>query len=138
MRGIVELYRGDEIMKPWEGEPTAAVYDEAYEEMAGNPSQLLLVAEEEGRVIGTVQVTYVRHLMLSGVRIGIVEAMFVSPKAAGKGVGTALIDAVKEEALKHGCGMLELTSNKLRERAHAFYEKQGFRRTHEGFKLRLV
>lgn len=33
--------------------------------------------------------------------------------------------------------MIQLTSDKLRDRAHAFYERIGWTRSHEGFKLKL-
>jgi len=36
-----------------------------------------------------------------------------------------------------GCKMVQLTSHKSRDRAHAFYERLGWTRSHEGFKLTL-
>jgi hypothetical protein len=33
--------------------------------------------------------------------------------------------------------MLELSSNKTRKDAHRFYERLGFARSHEGFKMKL-
>lgn len=41
------------------------------------------------------------------------------------------------EARKAGCFRLQLTSNKARTRAHAFYARLGFVASHEGFKLFL-
>ena len=40
-----------------------------------------------------------------------------------------------ERARAAGCVRVQLTSNKERVDAHRFYERLGFRRSHEGFKL---
>ena len=40
-----------------------------------------------------------------------------------------------EEAQRAGCYKLSLTSNKHRKDAHRFYERLGFRATHEGFRV---
>jgi len=42
-----------------------------------------------------------------------------------------------DEARRRGCFRIQLTSNKRRTRAHAFYGRVGFVATHEGFKLLL-
>jgi hypothetical protein len=42
-----------------------------------------------------------------------------------------------DEARRRGCALGQLTSNKLRTRAHDFYEDLGFDASHEGFKPAL-
>ncbi|WSF35304.1 GNAT family N-acetyltransferase [Streptomyces sp. NBC_01351] len=42
-----------------------------------------------------------------------------------------------ERARERGCGLVQLTSSKRRTAAHRFYERLGFARSHEGFKLSL-
>lgn len=42
-----------------------------------------------------------------------------------------------ERCRARGCGLVQLTSNKDRIDAHRFYERLGFKRSHDGFKLPL-
>ena len=41
------------------------------------------------------------------------------------------------QAREHGCGLVQLTSDKRRPDALRFYESLGFTASHEGFKLPL-
>ena len=42
-----------------------------------------------------------------------------------------------EQCRARGCVMVQLTSNKQRVGAHAFYKALGFSNSHEGYKLSL-
>jgi hypothetical protein len=42
-----------------------------------------------------------------------------------------------EEARRRGCGLVQLTSSKVRADAHRFYGRLGFVASHEGFKLQV-
>jgi len=119
-------------------DPLPPCYAEALAEIQANPRQALLVAEEAGAILGTLQITFVRNLIGQGLRCGIVEAVFVHPDHRGRGVGKRLMARAEEMARAAGCRTLELTSNKARAGAHAFYEGLGFHATHEGFKRELL
>jgi GNAT superfamily N-acetyltransferase len=54
-----------------------------------------------------------------------------------KGIGAAMMRFALGEARRLGVGLVELTSNKKRGDAHRFYERLGFERSHEGFKLAI-
>jgi GNAT superfamily N-acetyltransferase len=54
-----------------------------------------------------------------------VDDLVSDPDARSKGHGKALLDWLKDEARRQGCGHLELISNVARERAHAFYFREG-------------
>lgn len=47
------------------------------------------------------------------------------------------MDWIIDDAGRHGCGLLELTSDKRRGDAQRFYESLGFVASHDGFKLAL-
>jgi GNAT superfamily N-acetyltransferase len=45
---------------------------------------------------------------------------------------------VIDEARRHGCTLIQLTTHKSRSHAHRFYERLGFVPSHEGMKLRIT
>ena len=76
-------------------------------------------------------------LSRAGVTRVTVEAVRIAREARGQGLGTALLEAVIQDARARGADLLQLTSDLTRTEAHAFYERLGFERSHAGFKLAL-
>jgi PhnO protein len=64
-----------------------------------------------------------------------IQEMIVTREFQGKGIGKKLIEKVKEAVLDWGVKSLEVTSNKRRKEAHQFYQKIGFRNSHEKFTI---
>lgn len=54
-----------------------------------------------------------------------VDDLVSDPDARSRGHGKALLDWLKAEARRAGCGHLELISNVAREGAHRFYFREG-------------
>lgn len=96
-----------------------------------------LVAEQDGRVVGTCQLIVLRHVQHNGGLCAEIESMHVAADRRGTGVGAVLLRAAIERARAAGCYRIQLTSNKARTDAHRFYLRHGFQATHEGFKLYL-
>ena len=88
-------------------------------------------------MVGMCQLIVFRHLQAHGGRCAEIESMHVERGRRSQGVGSALVAAVIARARDLGCYRVQLTSNRERVDAHRFYERQGFSRTHEGFKLML-
>lgn len=88
-------------------------------------------------VLGCLQLTYVPGLGQGGQERALVEAVRVRADRRGEGLGAELMRLAAERARGRGCGLVQLTSNKRRTAAHRFYERLGFARSHEGFKLPL-
>lgn len=61
--------------------------------------------------------------------VGRITMMVVAEDARREGVGAALVEAAEARLRKQGCGLVEVTSNMKRMRAHDFYEGIGFERT---------
>lgn len=136
---IISIYSLDPLIGQQEvfADPLPGIYFEAFEQIDSDPNQMLLVVDADGGVAGSLQITFIRYLMAGASRRAVIEAMFVHPDYSGRGIGSALVRAAIRRATEAGCVSVELTSNKLRDRAHAFYRKHGFIPTHEGFKLCL-
>lgn len=109
----------------------------ALAEIAADPRSAVLVAEEDGVVIGTLQLIVFRHVHNSGGLCAEIESVHVHPDVRGQGVGGLLLDAAVEQARATGCYRVQLTSNAARPDAHRFYERHGFTASHVGFKQLL-
>lgn len=117
--------------------PLPACYAEALASIASDPRNMLMVAEREGAVIGAFHLTILQYVADRGGRVAQIENVIVEPSARRLGVGAAMMAWGIDEARRQGCFRVQLTSNKARARAHRFYERLGFKATHEGMKLGL-
>lgn len=114
-----------------------AVYETAFAEITASPDNTLFVAESAGRVVGTFQLTIIPGLVGHGVRRAKLESVHVLASERGNGIGAIMVAFAIEEARRRGASQMELSSNKKRLDAHRFYERLGFAKSHEGFKLGL-
>lgn len=112
-------------------------YLDAFTTIDADPNQLLVVLEDEGKVIGTLQITFIPGLSRRGATRAHVEAVRVDAHRRGNGLGATLMKWAVDEARRRGCALVQLTSSTVRTDAHRFYERLGFERTHTGFKLPL-
>jgi GNAT superfamily N-acetyltransferase len=118
-----------------EEEPLPQVYLDAFAELEHDPDNGAWVAEHDGAVVGTFHLTFIRYLANRGARVAQVENLVVDPAWRGRGIGKAMMIRAIEEARQRRCLRVQLTSNKVRKRAHNLYAQLGFEATHEGFKL---
>ncbi|MEV6679530.1 GNAT family N-acetyltransferase [Streptomyces erythrochromogenes] len=109
----------------------------AIESDARNEMLVLTDTQADGAVLGCLQLTYIPGLGQGGQERALVEAVRVRADRRGEGLGAELMRLAAERARGRGCGLIQLTSNKRRTAAHRFYERLGFARSHEGFKLLL-
>jgi GNAT superfamily N-acetyltransferase len=107
----------------------------AYRRLARDRRHRILVAERGGKVIGTLHLIVVPHLGHGLRPFGVIENVVVAESARSGGVGQAMLAAAGEIARRAGCYKLTLTSNIRRRRAHRFYARLGWRRTHYGYSL---
>lgn len=119
------------------GPPLPDRYMAAFDAIDADPNQLLAVADRDGTVIGTLQLTLTPGLSRQGALRATIEAVRVHASARGQGLGTALIDWAIAQARQRGCVMVQLTSDLSRTDAHRFYRRLGFSQSHAGFKKPL-
>jgi len=119
-------------------DPVAPIYLRAFDDIAAQPGNDLLVAVFEDAVIGCVQLTIIAGLSRRGVRRAQIEGVRVSSNHRGEKVGEQLVLEAIARARAAGCGLVQLTSDVSRLDARRFYEKLGFKATHIGMKLPLA
>jgi GNAT superfamily N-acetyltransferase len=84
------------------------------------------VAEAGGRVIGYVAVHWMPYFLLPGPE-GYISELFLREESRGQGIGSQLLEGVKEEARARGCYRLNLENRRDRESyQREFYRKRGW------------
>lgn len=136
---IVALYADDSLGETRERpvDPLPDAYWRAFREIDSDPRHRLLVAEQAGEIVATLQLSFLPHLVLAGTERAQIEAVRVRSSHRGQGLGRAVFGWAVNEARQRGCGMVQLTTNVERDDARQFYEALGFRATHIGMKLNL-
>jgi GNAT superfamily N-acetyltransferase len=112
-------------------------YRAAFDAISADPAHLLVVAVDDLRLIGTMQLSFIPGLARRGALRAQIEAVRVHEEARGRNIGTKMIEWAIEEAKRRGCALVQLTTDKRRTDAHRFYERLGFVASHEGMKLHL-
>lgn len=112
-------------------------YRETFAGLAQDPNVHLMVAELDGQIIGTLRLNFITYLAGKGKDDAQIEAVHVAEKYRNRGVGHFMMTWAIEQARKHGCRRVQLTTNKRRLDAHRFYKRLGFEASHEGMKLSL-
>lgn len=112
---LIELSRSGkdkgEIEKAW------------FDDIITSPWHDLLIAEDDGKIIGFACLSVT---MGPGIRKNAyLEDFVVDSTIRGKGIGSALWDAMQDWAAEKGCQKLEFTCGNGREAAQAFYKNHG-------------
>jgi len=112
-------------------------YHAAFEEINNSTGNQLWVADDNGEIVGTWQVTYIPYLSRGGNVRCLIEAVRTASNRRGEGIGVQMMEFALDQARQHGCQLAQLTTDKTRHDAHRFYQKLGFVATHEGMKIVL-
>lgn len=94
--------------------------------LGGRSGNGVLVAEGESGVVGWLHVSGM--YFLESAAFAEVLGLIVDKEHRGKGIGKELLDGAVRWAAEHGYNKLRVRSNVIREDAHRFYEREGFRR----------
>jgi GNAT superfamily N-acetyltransferase len=92
------------------------------------PDELVLVAEQDGSVLGILAFRAFLYFHEPG-KQGRIIALVVSENARGGGIGRAMVAECEKFALECGCKRMEVTTGSQREKAHRFYESMGYQET---------
>ncbi|NJX14475.1 GNAT family N-acetyltransferase [Tamlana crocina] len=135
---IVAMYADDELGKTRENYqlPLPKTYFDAFKNIVADPNQELVVAEnDEGEILGTLQLTFIQYLNRLGALRAQIESVHVKSNQRGKGLGKEMFKWAIHRAKEKNAVIVQLTSDKKRPKAIKFYEQLGFVASHEGLKL---
>ena len=138
LASIVAMLADDDLGRNREDTRALETYSLAFGQIEGDVHNRVLVGEKHGVVIACLQLTFVRGLTRKGALRALVEGVRVVASERASGVGEALMRHAVAIARDGGCKLVQLTSDKRRDRAHGFYRRLGFVDSHEGFKLELA
>ena len=117
--------------------PLPDSYMKAFQAIANDPHNELTIAEEDGTLLGFMQITFIPYLTYQGGWRALIEGVRVNQAVRSQGIGQKLFEYAIERARERGCHVVQLTTDKKRPDALRFYEKLGFVASHEGMKLHL-
>ncbi len=117
--------------------PSADDYRRAFAQINIATGHELLVAEEHGKVVGTMVLIIVPNLSHRGLPWAGVENLVVDSGYRRQGIGRLLMDYALAQAKKAKCYKIQLISDKRRKEAHHFYRSLGYQASGHGFRLYL-
>lgn len=133
---VVVLLADDDLGAKRETAPLDS-YLAAFDAMQDEGGNRLIVGERDGRIVATYQLTFITGLSHRATRRAQVESVRVAADLRGQGIGRLLMADAEDRARRAGCLLIQLTTQKGRSRAQAFYDSIGFRPTHIGYKRQL-
>ncbi|MBN8512598.1 MAG: GNAT family N-acetyltransferase [Rickettsiales bacterium] len=137
--GIIELLLEDELGQTRESKSIHLDenYIQAFHKIDSDSNQYLMVACDGDKIVGTCHLTIMPSLTFIGSTRLQIEAVRVALQHRGEKIGHGMFDQAISYAKEHDVSIIQLTTNKKRSRAKNFYEKLGFKASHEGMKLYL-
>jgi GNAT superfamily N-acetyltransferase len=96
------------------------------QQIAGDPNRAVLVACVDGVVAGWIDLSVEYHLQSAPAAL--IGGLVVSEAVRNQGIGRQLCEASEAWARGRGVARMRVRSNAVRERAHAFYLRDGYTR----------
>lgn len=103
----------------------------------GSKDYAVFVAEVNGELVGWIGVLIYRS-MEADARAEI-SGLIVDERVRSMGIGPKLVAQAEQWAHEQGCDTIGVRSNVIRERAHSFYERLGYKhvKTQKAFRKKL-
>lgn len=127
----------DDVLGQGRERDDLGAYHAAFDAMAEEGNNHVIVGEQDGAVVATYQLTFISGLSLAAARRAQVESVRVSSALRGQGIGQQMFADVEARAKAAGCSLVQLTMNASRVDSRRFYEGLGFEASHTGFKKYL-
>jgi ribosomal protein S18 acetylase RimI-like enzyme len=118
-------------------DPLPPSYLRAFEAVEQDPNIQLVVAEEDGAVIGCLQLCILPGLSSQGASRALIEDVRVASHCRSRGIGEQLVRWAVAQARARECRLVELLTHNTRVDAQRFYKRLGFAPSHVGMTLRF-
>lgn len=118
--------------------PLPRAYSDAFAAIERQEGNRVIIAIEDGTIVGCLQLTLIPGLSRTGMMRGQIESVRVARSHRSRGLGEALFRHAIERSREAGCALIQLTTDRSRTDALRFYERLGFEATHLGMKLDLT
>ena len=119
-------------------DPLPPSYFRAFERIDRDQNIQLMVAEDnDGAVIGCLQLCILPGLSSQGASRGLIEDVRVATHCRSRGIGEQMVRWAIAEAREQGCKLVELLTHHIRVDAQRFYVRLGFQPSHVGMTLRF-
>lgn len=121
--GVLPMLRQLWPNKDVDADGARAVFDRCI----ASDNYVLLCAEAGSSVVGFCFMMFRESLWQQG-QVAYMEVLVVDADLRSQGIGAAMMDRATQQARSRGCKVVELDSALHRDRAHAFYERLGFKK----------
>jgi len=139
LKFIIELLLEDDLGKTRESlqDNDFAKYKLAFNAIENDKNQYLMIGKIANEIVATCHLTIMPSLTFQASTRLQIEAVRVKQKYRGQKIGEQVFDEALIYAKQNNCKIIQLTTNKQRNRAKKFYEKLGFEASHEGMKMMI-
>jgi len=97
-----------------------------FEEIIDSRNLDLIVAEKEGKLLGTCYLNIIPNLTAGGRPYAVIENVVTDSTHRNKGIGKAVLNWAIERAWQSNCYKVMLMSGRSDESVHGFYRSCGF------------
>lgn len=104
-------------------------FNYVYHRNLANDHICYLIAELDAEPVGMGS-CHVQPLLHHVCMVAEIQEMYVRPEHRSKEIGKALVEQLVVFAKSKSAQQIEVTSNNVRENAHRFYQKEGFKKSH--------
>ena len=139
LKDLIYILFDDDLGKDREkiSETSYNNYKKSFMKILNDSNNEIFIMILNDQIIGMMQLTFIPGLSMQGITRCQIESVRIKKEYRDKGYGSKLINKGIEIAKINNCGLIQLTSNKKRQKAINFYKKLGFLSTHKSFKLDL-
>jgi len=134
---IAAMLADDELGNAREQLTDMTPYLNAFDQIAADPHNTQYVWDDNGELLGCLQLTIMPGLSQQGAWHAQVEGVRTVSSRRGSGIGRKMMAAIMAIARQQGCQQMQLLTSKSRVDAQRFYRNLGFEHSHEGMKAKL-